>query len=63
MNTLRPIELTRAWMSWPKGHVFTAMPAAQAQLMVDGGQARYADKDIARSPLNRMMKPPVRKRA
>ena len=57
MNTLKQVRLTLAWQSWPKGHVFTAMPAAQAQLMVTVGQAEYVTEDIAASPVDRMMRP------
>ena len=63
MNTLRPVRLKLSWMQWPKGHLFTAMPAAQAQLMVAGGQAEYADREVKASPINRMMRAAGRKRA
>lgn len=57
MNTLRPVRLKLAWQSWPKGHVFTAMPAAQAQHMVSAGQAEYDDEQVKGSPVDRMMRP------
>jgi hypothetical protein len=57
MNTQKPVRLTRGWQSWPKGHVFTDMPAAQAQHMVEAGQAEYATEDMAVSPVDRMMRP------
>lgn len=57
MNTLKPVRLKLAWQSWPKGHVFTSMPAAQAQHMVAAGQAEYADEQVKASPADRMMRP------
>lgn len=56
MNTLKPVRLKHAWQEWPKGHVFTAMPAAQAQVMVAAGQAEYATKEMS-APVDRMMRP------
>lgn len=56
MNTLRPVRLRLAWQHYPKGHVFTAMPAAQAQLMVQAGQAEYVTKDVPAAPADRMMR-------
>src|SRR4051812_30382404 len=46
MNTLKPVRLRQAWQGWPKGHVFTAMSAAQAQYMVAAGQCEYVTKDF-----------------
>ena len=57
MNTLKPVCLKLAWQGWPKGHVFTAMPAAQAQHMVAAGQCEYLTEDIPASPVDRMMRP------
>jgi len=56
MNTLKPVRLRYAWQHWPKGHVFTAMPATQAQHMIAAGQAEYFDEAISAAPVNRMMK-------
>ncbi len=62
MNTLKPVRLLHAWQFYPKGFVFTAMPAAQAQVMVEAGQAEYvptgaaAEKALT-SPVDRMMRP------
>jgi hypothetical protein len=61
MNTLKPVRLLRAWQQWPKGHIFTTMPAAQAQHMVAAGQAEYATEDIPASPADRMMRVPKRR--
>lgn len=44
---MRPVRLRHAWQEWSKGHVFTAMPAAQAQAMVEAGQAEYVTVDEA----------------
>lgn len=57
MNTLKPVRLKLAWRHWPKGHVFTAMPAAQAQHMIAAGQAEYLNENIPSAPLDRMMRP------
>lgn len=57
MNTLKPVRLKLAWQHWPKGHVFTAMPAAQAQHMVAAGQCEYVTEDIPAAPVDRMMRP------
>lgn len=40
---MRLVRLRAAWREWPKGYVFTAMPAGQAQVMVERGLAEYAD--------------------
>lgn len=48
------VRLLFAWQQWSKGHVFTAMPATQAEVMVRAGQAEYVDRQ-APSPLNRML--------
>jgi hypothetical protein len=55
MNTLKPVQLRIAWQGWPKGHVFTAMPAAQAQYMIQAGQAQYVTTPMP-SPEDRMMR-------
>ncbi len=57
MNTLKPVRLKIAWQQWPKGHVFTAMPAAQAQHMIAAGQAEYATEVVSAAPADRMMRP------
>jgi hypothetical protein len=76
MNTLKLVRLKHAWQQWPKGHVFTAMPAAQAQHMIAAGQAEYveddpvteapradyADTQIAAAPADRMMRNDKRSR-
>lgn len=56
MNTLKPVRLKIAWQGWPKDHVFTAMPAAQAQVMIAAGQAEYLTTPMA-APVDRMMRP------
>ena len=56
MNTLKPVRLKLAWQGWPKGHIFTAMPAAQAQHMVAAGQCEYVTAAMA-SPVDRMIRP------
>jgi len=56
MNTLKLVRLKLAWQGWPKGHVFTTMPAAQAQVMIAAGQAEYATQDMP-APVDRMMRP------
>lgn len=56
MNTLRPVRLKSAWQHWPKGHVFSAMPAAQAEHMIAAGQAEYLSA-VMRAPADRMMRP------
>lgn len=61
MNTLKPVRLKHAWQAWPKGHVFTAMPAAQAQVMIAAGQAEYCTEPMP-SPADRMMRPARAKR-
>ncbi len=61
MNTQKQVRLRIPWQQWSKGHVFTAMPAAQAEVMVRAGQAEYVTGDMA-SSANRMMSAPVRKR-
>lgn len=55
---MRHVRLRQAWQHWPKGHVFTAMPAAQAQVMVGAGQAEYVTEDLP-APVGRMMRSPV----
>lgn len=55
------VRLKVGWQQWSKGHVFTDMPAAQAQVMVEAGQAEYLTEDL-RSPVNRMMASPMQKR-
>jgi hypothetical protein len=57
MNTLKPVRLKHAWQSWPRGHIFTAMPAAQAQMMIAAGQAEYVTSDVPCAPVDRMMRP------
>ena len=49
------VRLKLAWSSWPKGHVFTDMPAGQAQVMVARGLAEYCDEQIEAAPVTRMM--------
>lgn len=56
------VRLRLAWQSWPKGHVFTEMPAAQAEVMVATGRAEYVRDEPAVSaampaPVDRMMRP------
>lgn len=57
MNTLKPVRLKIAWAHWPKGHVFTAMSAGQAEVMVGRGVAEYATEVVAAPPVDRMMRP------
>lgn len=56
MNTLRPVRLKIAWGDWSKGHVFTAMSAGQAEVMVKRGMAEYATEMVAVSPVTRAVK-------
>lgn len=49
------VRLKLAWSQWPKGHVFTDMPAGQAQVMVARGLAEYCDKQIEAAPVTRDM--------
>lgn len=49
------VRLKLAWSSWPKGHVFTDMPAGQAQVMVARGLAEYCDEQIESVPVTREM--------
>lgn len=56
MKEPRHVRLKIAWQAWPKGHVFTAMPAAQAEMMVAHGQAEYVTNPM-QSPADRMMRP------
>lgn len=57
MNTLRPVRLRIAWQDYAKGHVFTAMPAASAQDLVQRGLAEYVEREIDRAPVDRMLRP------
>ena len=60
------VRLKLAWSSWPKGHVFTDMPAGQAQVMVARGLAEYCDEQVKAAPVTRVMvasKPKPRPRA
>lgn len=65
----RPVRLRQAWQCWPKGHIFTEMPAAQAQHMVAAGQAEYIDAptiyphvSMQTPPADRMMRSHRRRR-
>lgn len=49
------VRLKIAWQVYPKGHVFTTMPAAQAEVMVCRGLAEYVGEPVT-SPVNRMMR-------
>lgn len=53
---MKHVRLKLAWQTWPKGYVFTAMPAAQAQVMVERGMAEYCDEEIKFAPVDRMMR-------
>ena len=62
------VRLKIAWQFWPKGHVFDAMPAAQAQVMVAAGQAEYVADEPAPPPrptgyVDRQARPARRRRA
>lgn len=49
------VRLKIAWSSWSKGHVFTDMPAGQAQVMVARGLAEYCDEQIEAAPVTRAL--------
>ena len=49
------VRLKLAWSCWSKGHVFTDMPAGQAQVMVARGLAEYCDEQVKAAPVNREM--------
>ena len=49
------VRLKLAWSSWSKGHVFTDMPAGQAQVMVARGLAEYCDEQVKAAPVTREM--------
>lgn len=60
------VRLKLAWSSWSKGHVFTDMPAGQAQVMVARGLAEYCDEQVKAAPVTRVLnasKPKHRLRA
>jgi hypothetical protein len=48
------VELLVPWRQWNKGHVIPEMPAAQAEVMVQRGFAKYV-KDVVRSPVREVM--------
>lgn len=49
------VRLKLAWSTWPKGYVFTDMPAGQAQVMVARGLAEYCDEQVKAAPVTREM--------
>jgi len=49
------VRLKLAWSTWSKGHVFTDMPAGQAQVMVARGLAEYCDEQVKAAPVTREM--------
>lgn len=53
---MKRVRLKIPWDQWSKGHVFTAMPAAQAEMMVAAGQAEYVTEAMS-APVDRMMRP------
>lgn len=55
------VRLKLAWSSWSKGHVFTDMPAGQAQVMVARGLAEYCDEQVKAAPVTRAMSSPRNK--
>lgn len=60
MNTQRPVRLKKSWRGNEPGHVYTDMPAGAAQTLVARGYAEYADTQVQRAPVDRMMRPASR---
>lgn len=56
MSPRREVRLKIAWQHWAKGHVFTAMPAGQAEVLIQRGIAEYVTTPI-KSPVDRMLRP------
>lgn len=56
MNTLRPIRFKIAWGDRRVGDVVREPQAGEAQILVERGIAEYADEQIKRAPVDRMMR-------
>lgn len=52
---MTPIRLLVAWAQFRKGQIIPAMPASQAQALVQRGFAEYV-KEAAKSPVREVMR-------
>ena len=63
------IEVIKAYKVWPKGHIFTDMPANVAATLIARGFVRevkepgLVERVLESAPVNRMIRPQVKKTA